>query len=66
MAKKSSPGAFQERAIPVSERTYSYLESRVLSRGFNPGDRLTEEDLAEELGAQSHAHTSFPGFSWHI
>ncbi|MGA2958142.1 MAG: GntR family transcriptional regulator, partial [Thermodesulfobacteriota bacterium] len=48
--KKSSPGAFIKKAIPVSERTYEYLRSRVLSGGFNPGDRLTEEHLAEELG----------------
>lgn len=48
--KKSSPGAFQKKAIRVSERTYEYLRSRVLSGCFNPGDRLTEEHLAEELG----------------
>jgi DNA-binding GntR family transcriptional regulator len=43
-------GPFKKKAIPVSARTYEYLKSRVLSGGFNPGDRLTEEHLAEELG----------------
>jgi DNA-binding GntR family transcriptional regulator len=47
---KNPPGAFKKKAIPVSARTYEYLKSRVLSGGFNPGDRLTEEHLAEEMG----------------
>jgi len=50
MEKKSSSGSFKKKATPVSARTYEYLKSRVLSGGFNPGDRLTEEHLAEELG----------------
>ena len=48
--EKNPPGAFKKKAIPVSARTYEYLKSRVLSGGFNPGDRLTEEHLAEEMG----------------
>jgi DNA-binding GntR family transcriptional regulator len=47
---KNPPGAFKKKAIPVSARTYEYLKSRVLSGGFNPGDRLTEKHLAEEMG----------------
>ncbi len=47
---KSSRGTFKKKAIPVSEKTYEYLKAKVLSGRFNPGDRLTEEHLAEELG----------------
>jgi DNA-binding GntR family transcriptional regulator len=36
--------------IPVREKTYEYLKSGILSGRFSPGERLTEEHLAEELG----------------
>lgn len=34
----------------VREKTYQDLKSRILSGDFAPGERLTEEHLAEELG----------------
>jgi DNA-binding GntR family transcriptional regulator len=40
----------QKNSIPVRERAYEYLKSSVLSGLFNPGERLTEEHLAEKLG----------------
>jgi DNA-binding GntR family transcriptional regulator len=36
--------------IPVRERAYEYLKDSVLSGRLNPGERLTEEHLAKELG----------------
>ena len=36
--------------IPVRERAYEHLRSSLLSGDFNPGERLTEERLARELG----------------
>jgi DNA-binding GntR family transcriptional regulator len=35
---------------PVRERAYEYLKTSILSGRFNPGERLTEEHLAKELG----------------
>ena len=40
----------QKATVPVRERTYEYLKASVLSGRFNPGERLTEEHLAKELG----------------
>ncbi len=40
----------QKNSIPVRERAYEYLKSSVLSGHFNPGERLTEEHLANKLG----------------
>lgn len=40
----------QKNSIPVRERAYEYLKSSVLSGHFNPGERLTEERLANKLG----------------
>ena len=37
-------------ALPVRERVHESLRSAVLSGRFNPGERLTEEHLAEQLG----------------
>ena len=37
-------------AIPARERAYEYLKEKLLSGGFKPGERLTEEYLASELG----------------
>ncbi len=36
--------------VPVRERAYEYLKTSILSGRFNPGERLTEEHLAKELG----------------
>jgi DNA-binding GntR family transcriptional regulator len=35
---------------PIRERAYEYLKSAVLSGRFTPGERLTEEHLAREMG----------------
>jgi len=40
----------QTDAVPVRERAYKYLKTSILSGRFNPGERLTEEHLAKELG----------------
>jgi len=40
----------QTEGIPVRERAYEYLKTSILSGRFNPGERLTEEHLAKELG----------------
>jgi len=37
-------------SIPVRERAYEYLKTSILSGGFSPGERLTEEHLARKLG----------------
>jgi DNA-binding GntR family transcriptional regulator len=37
-------------SIPVREKAYEYLKTSILSGRFNPGERLTEEHLAKELG----------------
>ena len=39
------------KTVPsVRERTYEHLKSVILTGRFRPGERLTEEHLAEELG----------------
>ncbi len=40
----------QAEAVPIRERAYEYLKSSILSGRINPGERLTEEHLAKELG----------------
>jgi len=40
----------QKNSIPVRRKVYEYLKSSVLSGRFNPGERLTEEHLASEIG----------------
>jgi DNA-binding GntR family transcriptional regulator len=40
----------QKATTPVRERAYEYLKASILSGRFNPGERLTEERLAKELG----------------
>jgi DNA-binding GntR family transcriptional regulator len=40
----------QTETIPVRERAYEHLKTSILSGRFNPGERLTEEHLAKELG----------------
>jgi DNA-binding GntR family transcriptional regulator len=37
-------------AGPVRERAYEYLKGAILSGRFSPGERLTEEHLARQLG----------------
>lgn len=49
MKKKQPRIPSKKNNIPVRERTYEYLKEKVLSGGFSPGERLTEEQLAEEL-----------------
>ena len=46
----SSSGKSRKNGISVREKTYDYLKSNILSGRFVPGERLTEEHLAEELG----------------
>ncbi len=50
MKKRPPPGALKKKPIPVGEKTYEYLKGKILAGRFSPGDRLTEEHLAEELG----------------
>lgn len=40
----------QRASTPVRERAYEYLKASILSGRFIPGERLTEERLARELG----------------
>jgi DNA-binding GntR family transcriptional regulator len=40
----------QTDVIPARERAYEHLKTSILSGRFNPGERLTEEHLARELG----------------
>ncbi len=50
MAKNASLAASKKNAIPVRESTYEHLKEKLLAGGFKPGERLTEEHLASELG----------------
>lgn len=36
--------------MPVRERTYEYLKEKLLSGRLGPGERLTEEHLASQIG----------------
>jgi DNA-binding GntR family transcriptional regulator len=40
----------RKNAIKIRERVYDYLKTSILSGRFNPGERLTEEHLANEIG----------------
>jgi DNA-binding GntR family transcriptional regulator len=40
----------RKKTVPVRDRTYESLKAKVLSGRFKPGERLTEEHLAEGLG----------------
>lgn len=40
----------RKNAIKIRERVYDYLKTSILSGRFNPGKRLTEEHLANEIG----------------
>ncbi|MBP1708484.1 MAG: rspR 3 [Deltaproteobacteria bacterium] len=50
MSVKAIPIISKRHPIPVREKTYDFLKSNILSGHFQPGHRLIEEDLAEELG----------------
>ena len=50
MRKLSLRTTSSKKGMPVRERAYEYLKSAILSGRFNPGKRLTEEHLAEEMG----------------
>jgi len=47
LALRSTPS---KNTIPVREKAYEYLKSAILSGRFHPGERLTEEHLAKEMG----------------
>lgn len=40
----------KKNSISVREKTYEALKYEIISGGFDPGERLTEEHLAEKLG----------------
>jgi len=40
----------KNHVVSVREKTYDFLKEKVLSGTFSPGERLTEEYLAAELG----------------
>ena len=50
MKDKSTQPVVKRNAVPVRESTYDYLKEKLLSGRFKPGERLTEEHLASELG----------------
>jgi len=50
LSVKAIPIISKRHPIPVREKTYDFLKSNILSGHFQPGHRLIEEDLAEELG----------------
>jgi DNA-binding GntR family transcriptional regulator len=50
LKKLSSKTTLSNRTMPVREKVYEDLKAAVLSGRFSPGERLTEEHLAEELG----------------
>jgi len=50
LKKISFPKHSRKSSLPVRERVHESLRSAVLSGRFRPGERLTEEHLAEDLG----------------
>jgi DNA-binding GntR family transcriptional regulator len=50
MTEQSSHSATKNNTIPAREKVYQYVKSNVLSGNLNPGERLTEEHLAGQLG----------------
>jgi DNA-binding GntR family transcriptional regulator len=50
MAEKPSHHTTKNNTIPAREKVYQYVKSNVLSGNLNPGERLTEEHLAGQLG----------------
>ncbi len=49
MKKISLPKNFRKGSVPIREKVYESLRSAILMGRFDPGERLTEEHLAEEL-----------------
>jgi DNA-binding GntR family transcriptional regulator len=50
MKKVPASNRSKNNSVPVREKTYEFLKENVLSGQFRPGERLTEEHLAAELG----------------
>jgi DNA-binding GntR family transcriptional regulator len=50
MTEQSSHPTTKNNTIPAREKVYQYVKSNVLSGSLNPGERLTEEHLAGQLG----------------
>ena len=48
--KTPGPQGLKKKNASARERTYAFIKSHVLSGGFSPGERLTEESLAGRLG----------------
>lgn len=49
MKKISLPKNSRKSLVPIREKVYESLRSAILAGRFDPGERLTEEYLAEEL-----------------
>lgn len=50
MKKSSASKSGKNNAIPAREKVYDYLKSSILSGHFHPGEKLTEEYLANTIG----------------
>jgi DNA-binding GntR family transcriptional regulator len=50
LSNQASSQITKKNSIPARKKTYEYLKTNILSGAFDPGRRLTEEYLAEELG----------------
>jgi DNA-binding GntR family transcriptional regulator len=48
--KKFHRATPSKNGIPVREKAYEHLKSAILSARIHPGERLTEEHLADEMG----------------
>ncbi|MEW6672729.1 MAG: GntR family transcriptional regulator [Thermodesulfobacteriota bacterium] len=50
MKKPLASKKSKNNSVSVREKTYEFLKAQMLSGQFRPGERLTEESLAAELG----------------
>jgi len=50
MASDSTVSLLKKSTASVRESTYGYLKKKLLSGSFTPGERLTEEQLAADIG----------------
>ena len=50
MQNSTTKSKISKKFTPVRESTYNNLKSDVLAGRFNPGERLTEEHLAKNMG----------------
>ena len=50
----------EKRDVPVRKRVYENLKTAILSGRLSPKERLTEEHLAETLGASRTLYTRRP------